>query len=104
MAILNSETARGRAERYQSRGQFGARDFDKVIFNLPIPRFDSRNPTHRALSTAAARAERIAARVGFPEGVKFQRARALVRAQLVADGVAKTIDDLVAALLDGAAP
>ncbi len=38
-AILNSETARSRAERYQSRGQFGARDFDKVMFNLPIPIF-----------------------------------------------------------------
>ncbi len=104
VAILNSETARARIERYQSRGQFGARDFDKVIFNLPIPRFDPKNAAHRALATAASRAERIAARVGFPEGVKFQRARALVRAALVEDGVAKTIDDLVAALLDGAAP
>ena len=103
-AIVNSETARMRVESMQARGQFGARHFDKVFFNLPIPRFDPKNATHRALSASAARAERIAARVDFPEGVKFQRARALVRTALVEDGVAKTIDDLVAALLDGAAP
>ena len=39
-AIFNSNTARVRAAQYQSRGQWGARHFDKVIFNLPIPRFD----------------------------------------------------------------
>ncbi len=42
-AILNSETTRGRAAQYQSRGLWGARDFDKVMFNLPIPRFDGNN-------------------------------------------------------------
>src|ERR1700730_6508993 len=40
-SIFNSETARSRTENLQSRGQWGACDFDKVIFNLPIPRFDS---------------------------------------------------------------
>jgi hypothetical protein len=76
-AILNSETARKRAEIYQSRGQWGARDFDKVIFNLPIPRFDSKS-----------------------KGVKFRRARALVRAPLEEAGLAEEIDALVAQLLD----
>src|SRR6185312_10815499 len=47
LTILNSETARKRAEGYQSRGQWGARDFDKVIFNLPIPRFDEKIKLHR---------------------------------------------------------
>lgn len=101
-ATLNSETARVRAAQYQSRGQWGARDFDKVMFNLPIPRFDARDGTHRALAEAAERAEAVAARVELPEGVKFQRARALVRAALAEDGVAATIDGLVASLLDGA--
>jgi hypothetical protein len=99
MAILNSETARGRAEAYQSRGQFGARDFDKVVFNLPIPPFDPADRRHQRLAEAAGRAEAIAARMEIPATVKFQRARAMVRAALAEAGVAKCIDGLVADLL-----
>jgi hypothetical protein len=101
-AILNSETARERAERYQARGQFGARHFDKVMFNLPIPRFDPGDRQHRALAGAAAEAEKLATKVELPEGVRFQRARALVRAALAEAGVAARIDELVAKLLDSA--
>jgi len=100
-ALLNSEAARRRIEAYQSRGQWGARHFDKVIFNLPIPLFDPKNKTHVALAKASLDAEKLAAAVALPEGVKFQRARALVRDALVEAGIAKRIDDLVARLLDG---
>jgi hypothetical protein len=99
-AILNSETARERTAKYQSRGQWGARDFDKVVFNLPIPRYDSKIKLHRDLAAAAERAEAAAAAVTLPEGVKFQRARSLVRAVLKDAGVADAIDALVAKLLD----
>jgi hypothetical protein len=98
-AILNSETARALAERYQSRGQFGARDFDKVIFNLPIPRFSAAMPLHYALANSAAEAETLAAAVPLPEGVKFQRARRLVRDALKEAGIAQRIDAMVAELL-----
>jgi hypothetical protein len=101
VAILNSETARSRVAEYQSRGQWGARDFDKVMFNLPIPRFDAKESLHLALARAAERAEQIAASVELPEGVRFQRARALVRSALAEAGVAQEIDTLVARLLDG---
>jgi hypothetical protein len=102
VAILNSETARERIVKYQARGQWGARHFDKVVFNLPIPRYDAKIKLHRDLADAAAKAERVAAAVTLPEGVKFQRARALVRAALKEAGVADSIDALVAALLDAA--
>jgi hypothetical protein len=100
-AILNSETARKRGEARQSRGQWGARDFDKVVFNLPIPRFDSKTALHGAISAAATKAEKIAAAVELPESARFQRARALVRTALKEVGVADEIDELVARLLDG---
>ena len=100
-AVLNSETSRGRAAAYQSRGQWGARDFDKVVFNLPIPRFDAKIKLHRDLAAAAEKAEAVAAAVALPEGVKFQRARRIVRAALAEAGVAERIDALVAKLLDG---
>ncbi|MGH6813471.1 MAG: N-6 DNA methylase, partial [Methylocella sp.] len=100
-AFLNSETARARGESRQSRGQWGARDFDKVMFNLPIPRFGAENPLHNAIAEAAREAETIAAAVPLPENMKFQHARGLVRAALTGAGVAQRIDALVARLLDG---
>jgi SAM-dependent methyltransferase len=99
-AIINSEATRKRIESYQARGQWGARHFDKVIFNLPIPRFDAKDKFHAALSKAGAEAERIAAAMELPAGAKFQRVRALVRSAIVKAGIAKRIDDLVAQLLD----
>jgi hypothetical protein len=101
IAIINSETVRSRSESRQSRGQWGARDFDKVAFNLPIPRFDQGEKLHIGLAAAAEKAEKIAASVPLPDGVKFQKARALVRAALAEAGIAAEIDTLVARLLDG---
>ncbi len=99
-AILNSETARSRTERLQARGQFGARHFDKVIWSLPIPRFDAKRALHRDLAAAAREAEERAAVVELPAEVKFQRARKLVREALTEAGIAPRIDALVARLLD----
>ncbi len=81
-ALFNSETARSRGKSLQARGQFGARRFDKVMFNLPIPRFDASDPLHNAIAVAAREAEALAASVPLPENIKFQRARGLIRAAL----------------------
>jgi hypothetical protein len=98
-AILNSETARSRAEKYQSRGQFGARDFDKVMFNLPIPLFNASDALHRDIAEAGAQAEQVAANVELKEGEKFQRARKRVRDALAEDGIGGDIEKLVEKLL-----
>ncbi|MFN8925568.1 MAG: hypothetical protein ACK5WM_08435, partial [Rhodospirillales bacterium] len=103
-AFFNSEVVRGRSEMFQSRGQFGARDFDKVMFNLPIPRFDPDDGLHTDLAACAAEAEGVAAAVPLAEGVRFQAARRLVREALADAGVAARIEGLVTRLLDGAAP
>ncbi|MGH6847323.1 MAG: N-6 DNA methylase [Methylocella sp.] len=101
-ALFNSETTRLRFESFQSRGQWGARDFHKVMFNLPIPRFDAADPLHTAIAEAAWEAEALAASVPLPENIKFQRARGLVRAALTKAGVAQRINAFVTRLLDGA--
>lgn len=100
-AILNSETARSRAERYQSRGLFGARDFDKVMFNLPIPLFSGANSLHRDLTQAGSHAEEVAREVRLVDGEKFQRARRRVREALAEEGIGGEIEKLVEKLLDG---
>jgi len=99
LAILNSETARQMAEHLQSRGQWGARHFDKVILSLPIPKFNESNKQHIALSKAAAHAEEIAADVQLAGGMHFITARQKIRAALHEDGIAQKIDKLVAELL-----
>ncbi|MFC1977383.1 Eco57I restriction-modification methylase domain-containing protein [Chloroflexota bacterium] len=101
LAILNSETARHRAAHLQSRGQWGARHFHKVILSLPIPTFDSSKKLHKALSTAAAHAEQVASKVQFNEGTYFSTARKKIRAALDEDGISQKIDKLVAELLEG---
>jgi hypothetical protein len=101
-AILNSETARARVAHLQSRGQWGARDFDKVLLSLPIPTFDSGIETHRRLAEAAARAEEVAATVDLA-GLHFPTARRRVREALAAAGIADEIDRLVGELI-GPAP
>lgn len=100
VAILNSETTRARAEKWQSVGQWGARDFDKVVFNLPIPKFDASKPLHRDLSAAGERAERLSASVSLKQSGHFTRARKQIRDALIADGIAARIESMVAQLLD----
>ncbi|HXH83943.1 MAG TPA: N-6 DNA methylase, partial [Candidatus Tectomicrobia bacterium] len=78
VAILNSEAARSRIAHLQSRGQWGARDFDKLMFELPIPKFDADHPLHHDLAEAARQAEAVAAKVALPAAIHFVRARALI--------------------------
>jgi len=102
LAILNSETARSRVEHLQSRGQWGARHFHKLMFELPIPQFDPANALHQRLARAAKRAEQVAAGAALREGEHFVRARQRIRQALREDGVSQRIDALVAELLGGA--
>jgi hypothetical protein len=73
-AVLNSETTRKKVEHWQAQGQWGARHFDKVMFNLPIQKFDENKELHRQLSQAAEHAEKVAAAMTFEKGTHFTRA------------------------------
>jgi hypothetical protein len=100
-AILNSEAVRARVAPMQARGQWGARHFDKLVWELRIPLYDSAVPLHRQLADAGARAAQVAAAVRLPEGAHFTRQRRAIREALAADGVFATIDRLVERLLAG---
>jgi len=104
VTILNSETARAAAEHWQSEGQWGKRDFDKAIFNLPIPLFDAKLPLHAALAKAGSKAETVAARVELKENEHFTRTRKRIRQALIGDGVAPRIEALVAQLIGVTVP
>lgn len=97
-AILNSDAARLRIAHMQSRGQGGARDFDKLVWELPIQKFDRADPTHAALAQAGAQAAQVAAAVPLAGG-HFTRQRQAIRAALAQAGLAARIDALVTDLL-----
>ncbi len=98
-AILNAEALRSRAERFQAQGQFGARHFDKVVFNLPIPIFDPKNAFHNELAKTGKRAATVAGLVLLDEGAHFTRHRKRIRQALIEDGVMGEIEALVEKML-----
>jgi hypothetical protein len=98
-SILGSEAARLRVAALQARGQWGARHFDKVMFTLPIPRFNPKTQLHKDLAAVGAEAEKAAATVELADDAHFQTARRRVREGLAAAGVSQKIDELVASLL-----
>lgn len=98
-AILNSATLLGRVQKYQARGLFGARDFDKYVFQIGIPLYNTKVFPHHLLATLAAEAETVAAAVSIPPGISFVEARKRVTAALLADGVGREIEAVVEQLL-----
>ncbi len=98
-AILNTNIVLDRVKDLQPVGQRDPRDFDNLVWTLPIPEFDAAEALHVDLSAAALRATEVAARVEWPEDAHFTTKRRLIRKTLEADGVARTIERLVDALL-----
>ncbi len=101
VAVLNSSHVLAAIEPMQPKGQGGARHFDNLMWELPIPEYDAKLPLHRALARAAERAEAVAARVVLDPGQHFTRQRRALRDALAADGVMARIDALVERLLAG---
>lgn len=98
-AIINAETTRSRIEQFQSMGLWGARYFDKVIFNLPIPKYDAALDLHRAIAAKAAEAEQLVNDLVLEPTLKFQKARGFVRQALKDNGIQEQLELLVGELL-----
>ncbi len=101
-AILNSSLLTMAVRPMQARGEHNPRHFDKYIFQLPIPQYDSDDAAHVRLVALAERAEQVAAAVTLPN-VRFERQRKHIRDALDEDGVAADIDVIVKSLLDAVA-
>ena len=98
-AVINSAAVLAKVTDLQPHGQRDKRDFDNLVWTLPIPEYDDTDPLHRDLAAAAAHAESVAAAVQFTDTQHFTAKRRAIRAALVADGVAAEIEALVDALL-----
>lgn len=98
-AILNSEATRRRYESMQSRGQWGARDIDKVVFRLPIPSFDAASPLHKDISQLGLEAEIVALAAPISADQHYLSIRRIVRRSLDESGISERIERLVDQLL-----
>jgi hypothetical protein len=96
--ILNSRAVLERVIPMQSRGWRDPRDFDKLVWELPIPEFDNEDKLHREIAAAGWQAERLASTVALPDG-DYRRKRRAIRDALAATGHAAHMEELVAALL-----
>jgi hypothetical protein len=95
ICILNSEYIRLKITSKQSKGQGGARDFDNLVWELPIPLYDAGDPLHRQLAALAAECEAVAAGVALTEGAYFTTQRKAIRDALASAGLSARLDAMV---------
>jgi hypothetical protein len=99
-AILNAPETTRRVGPLQARGLFGARHFDKYVWQLGFPAYDKTDERHQALAHLADEAEVAAAKVDLSNTHAFQTARAKIRQTLTSEGIHARLDDAVRGLLD----
>ena len=97
-ALLNSERVRLQIAPIQPKGQGGARHFDNLMWELPIPEFDARDGLHQELVVAAAECEAVATAVPLNAGTYFTQQRKAIRDALADAGLSARIDALIARL------
>lgn len=98
VAVLNAPITTERVGVYQSRGLFGARDFDTYVWRLPIPIYDATNPLHIRLAQLSGQAEAIAVSLDL-DIHGFQQARRMVREALDRNDIGGRINEAVTKLL-----
>jgi hypothetical protein len=99
IAVINSAAVLAKVTDLQPHGQRDKRDFDNLVWTLPIPEYDDTDPLHRDLASAAAHAETVAAGVEPTDSQHFTAKRRAIRAALAADGVAAEMEAMVDVLL-----
>lgn len=81
VSILNAPIVDDLIKGMQSRGLFGPRDIHKKVLDLPIPKFDSDNPTHMELSKLGRKCKKKAEDV-LPSIIEKNTSIACVRRKI----------------------
>lgn len=98
-AILNAPIITELVSDYQSRGLFGARDFDTYVWRLPIPTYNTVDKLHERIAELGAEAELIAAKTEI-EGCGFQKARKIIRDALSKAELTQKLNAAVSQLIE----
>jgi hypothetical protein len=97
-AILNSSVMTDFARPFMSYGK-DERHFDKLIWQLPIPRFDAKDRLHRKLVELANQAEAIAGAQAIDPDLHFAAARRNIRDAINTSGPGIAINEIVYEML-----
>lgn len=98
-AVLNSDALLQIVRPLQARGEHNPRDFDKYVWQAPIPLYDPANPLHQRLVALGQTAGEVAADVDLPQQ-SFQSLRRRVRAALTSSPALASWNQTVLELLN----
>jgi hypothetical protein len=80
-------------------GAFGPRDFDKYVWQSPIPVFDPDNALHAHVVSLAEQGTAVAGAVELKLREPFQTSRRRIRTALADAGIGDALDEAVRRLL-----
>ena len=98
-AILNAPALTKLVRPFQSVGAFGPRDFDKYVWQAPIPLFDRDSDLHKNLAELGAQAAQVARGGDVPVGERFQATRGRIRETLKRAGLDKALSAALESLI-----
>ena len=98
-AFLNAPALTTLVKPFQSVGAFGPRDFDKYVWQAPLPPFDPENEAHQRLAELGMRAAEVTAGIQVPARERFQRTRRRIRHALAESGLNTALNAAVAELV-----
>jgi SAM-dependent methyltransferase len=98
-AILNAPALSQLVRPFQSVGAFGPRDFDKYVWQSPIPLFDPDNALHAHVVSLAEQGTAVAEAVELKLREPFQTSRRRIRTALADASIGDALDEAVRRLL-----
>lgn len=96
---MNSEAVTHAVRPLLARGQHNPRDFDKYVWQLPIPLFDPNDHQHAQLVGLAATLEALVAGIVIQADRSFESSRRDVRAAIGGSSAGIQLEQVVVDLL-----
>ncbi|ROZ76701.1 SAM-dependent DNA methyltransferase [Ramlibacter sp. WS9] len=98
-AILNSDELTKRVRPLQSKGEHNPRHFDKYVWQVPIPLFDTKEAIHNRIADLGEQAALAVAKMELRTDIRFESVRRAIRQEIAASVFGKEIEVQVALLL-----
>jgi hypothetical protein len=99
VSVLNSTTLLKLIQPLQARGEHNPRDFDKYVWQSPIPLYDGADELHKRIVRLGERAEAIASGVELPAQA-FQALRRRIRNALEGAGLTEEWEETIVELFE----
>jgi SAM-dependent methyltransferase len=99
VTVLNSDAVTQAVRPLQARGEHNPRDFDKYVWRVPIPMYNSVDPRHAEVAKLGELTEGLVASIELPGSVSFEALRRRVREAVAGSSLGRRIEEVVSELL-----